>query len=193
MQLQINKSNTKAIKVSKYYSDLLHQTNDDEAKEFLKIKVEKAQWFKEAIEKREETLKKVMIAIIQLQKNYFLSGSESTLIPMKLADVASIINMDISTVSRVSNSKYIETHFGTFKVKELFSEAFRKDNGELISTKEIKNSLKEIIDSEDKTRPFTDEQLSELLGKEDYHIARRTVAKYREQLSIETAKLRRVL
>jgi len=193
VQLQINKSNTKAIKVSKYYSDLLRQTKDAKTKEFLKIKVEKAQWFKEAIEKREDTLKKVMIAIIQLQKNYFISGSENELIPMKLADVASIVNMDISTVSRVSNSKYIETHFGTFKVKELFSEAFRKDNGELISTKEIKNRLKEIIDSEDKTKPFTDEQLSELLGKEEYHIARRTVAKYREQLGVETAKLRRVL
>ena len=193
VKLQINKSNTKTIKVSKYYSDLLRQTNDDETKDFLKIKIEKAHWFKEAIDKRKETLKKVMIAIIQLQKNYFISGDESELIPMKLADVSSIINMDISTVSRVSNSKYIETHFGTFKVKELFSEAYRKDNGELISTNEIKNSLKEVIDSEDKKRPFTDEQLSGLLGREEYHIARRTVAKYREQLGIETAKLRRVL
>jgi RNA polymerase sigma-54 factor len=132
-----------------------------------------------------------MIAIIQLQKNYFISGSENELIPMKLADVASIVNMDISTVSRVSNSKYIETHFGTFKVKELFSESYRKDNGELISTKEIKNRLKKIIDSEDKKKPFTDEQLSELLGKEEYHIARRTVAKYREQLDIPVARLRK--
>ena len=128
----------------------------------------------------------------------FWDNSELRMLPgfgkktlLKLADVASIVNMDISTVSRVSNSKYIETHFGTFKVKELFSEAFRKDNGELISTKEIKNRLKEIIGSEDKTKPFTDEQLSELLGKEEYHIARRTVAKYREIMKIPSSAQRR--
>jgi len=101
--------------------------------------------------------------------------------------------MDISTISRVSNSKYVATHFGTFKLKEIFSEAYRKDNGELISTKEIKSKLQEIIASEDKINPFTDEQLAELLGKEEYHIARRTVAKYRENLGLQTAKLRREL
>jgi RNA polymerase sigma-54 factor len=101
--------------------------------------------------------------------------------------------MDISTVSRVSNSKYLETHFGTFKVKELFSDAYRKDNGELISTNEIKSHLKEIILTENKANPFTDEQLAKILGKEEYHIARRTVSKYREQLGLETAKLRREL
>ena len=112
---------------------------------------------------------------------------------MKLADIADIVNMDISTISRVSNSKFIEAHFGTFKVKELFSDAFRKDNGELISTNEIKSQLKEIILTENKLQPFTDERLSELLGKDEYHIARRTVTKYREQLGIETARLRREL
>ena len=112
---------------------------------------------------------------------------------MKLADIAQVINMDISTISRVSNSKYVATHFGTFKLKEIFSEAYRKDNGELISTKEIKSKLQEIIASEDKINPFTDEQLAELLGKEEYHIARRTVAKYRENLGLQTAKLRREL
>jgi len=193
IQLQLNKSNTKTIKVSKYYSDLLVTTNDKETQKFLKQKIEKAHWFKEAIEKRENTLKQVMIAIIQLQNEYFISGIESDLKPMRLADVANIINMDISTVSRVSNSKYIETHFGTFKVKELFSDAYRKDNGEIISTNEIKSHLKKIILSEDKFKPFTDEQLTRVLGKEEYHIARRTVAKYREQLGLETAKLRREL
>jgi len=122
-----------------------------------------------------------------------ISGLESDLKPMKLSDVAEIVNMDISTISRVSNSKFIETHFGTFKVKELFSDAYRKDDGSLISTNEIKTQLKEIILHENKLRPFTDEQLAELLGKEQYHIARRTVAKYREFLGIETAKLRREL
>ena len=193
LQLELNKSNAKTLKVSKFYSDLLLKTTDIKTKEFLKQKVEKAQWFKDSIEKRENTLKQVMLAIIQLQKDYLISGDECDLKPMKLADVADIVNMDISTISRVSNSKFIETHFGIFKVKELFSDAFRKDNGELISTNEIKSHLREIILTEDKLRPFTDEHLSEILGEKKYHIARRTVTKYRELLGIKTSKLRRKL
>ena len=193
LELQLNKSNTKPIKISKYYSNLLKETSDKTTKEFLQKKVEKALWFKEALIKREATLKKVMLAIISLQENYLLSGVESDLKPMKLADIANIVNMDISTISRVSNSKYVETHFRTFKLKELFSEAYKKDDGQVISTNEIKNHLKEIILTEDKTTPYNDEQLAELLGKDNYHIARRTVAKYREQLGIEIAKLRREL
>jgi RNA polymerase sigma-54 factor len=193
LELQVNKSNTKPIKISTYYSNLLKDTADKTIKEFLQKKVEKALWFKEALIKREATLKKVMLAIISLQENYLLSGVESDLKPMKLADIANIVNMDISTISRVSNSKYVETHFRTFKLKELFSEAYKKDNGQEISTNEIKNHLKEIILTEDKTTPYNDEQLAELLGKDNYHIARRTVAKYREQLGFEIAKLRRAL
>ena len=193
LELQLNKSNTKPIKISKYYSNLLKETTDETTKEFLQKKVEKAIWFKEALIKRETTLKKVMLAIISLQENYLLSGLESDLKPMKLADIANIVNMDISTISRVSNSKYVETHFRTFKLKELFSEAYKKDDGQVISTNEIKNHLKEIILNEDKTTPYNDEQLAELLGEDNYNIARRTVAKYREQLGIEIAKLRREL
>ena len=193
LELQLNKSNTKPIKISKYYSNLLNETTDKTTKEFLQKKVEKALWFKEALIKREATLKKVMLAIISLQENYLLSGVESDLKPMKLADIANIVNMDISTISRVSNSKYVETHFRTFKLKELFSEAYKKDDGQVISTNEIKNHLKKIILTEDKTTPYNDEQLADLLGKDNYHIARRTVAKYREKLGIETAKLRRKL
>ena len=193
LQLKLNKGNVKALKISKYYSDLLLKTNDNDTKEFLAQKIDKARWFKESMEKRESTLRKVMKAIMELQKDYLISGFETDLKPMKLADIADVVKMDISTISRVSNSKFIETHFGTFKVKELFSDAFRKDNGEVISTTVIKTQLKEIVLSEDKLRPFTDEKLSELLGKDEYHIARRTVAKYREQLGIETAKLRRTL
>lgn len=192
-ELQLNKSNTKPIKISKYYSKLLKETSDKTTKEFLQAKIEKALWFKEALIKRETTLKKVMLAIISFQKNYLLSGQESDLKPMKLADIANIVNMDISTISRVSNSKYVEAHFKTFKLKELFSEAYKKDDGQVISTNEIKNHLKEIILKEDKTTPYNDEQLAELLGKDNYHIARRTVAKYREQIGIEIAKLRREL
>ena len=193
LQLKLNKGNVKGLKISKYYSDLLLKTNDNDTKEFLAQKIDKARWFKESMEKRESTLRKVMKAIMELQKDYLISGFETDLKPMKLADIADVVKMDISTISRVSNSKFIETHFGTFKVKELFSDAFRKDNGEVISTTVIKTQLKEIVLREDKLRPFTDEKLSELLGKDEYHIARRTVAKYREQLGIETAKLRRTL
>ena len=191
LQLQINRGNTKKLKVSKYYSDLLSETIDEKTKDFLAQKIERAKWFKESMQKRDETLKLVMETIMLIQKDFLISGAENDLKPMKLADVAEIVKMDISTISRVSNSKYVETRFGTFKVKDLFSDAFRKDNGEVVSTIEIKRQLKEIVDLEDKSSPFTDEKLSELLGKNEYHIARRTVAKYREKLGIETAKLRR--
>ncbi len=193
LETKLNKSNVKPIKVSKYYQNMLKETDDNATKKFLQEKVEKATWFQGAIEKRNETLKNVFSVILTIQEAYFLSGNEKDLKPMKLADIAQVVNMDISTISRVSNSKYVATQFGTFKLKELFSEAYRKDNGELISTKEIKSKLKEIISTEDKINPFTDEQLAELLGREEYHIARRTVAKYRENLGLQTAKLRREL
>ena len=134
-----------------------------------------------------------MSAILDFQQDYFASGNEKDLKPMKLMDIAELVQMDISTISRVSNSKYVETAFGTFLLKELFSEAYRKDNGTTISTNEIKSKLKEIIEDEDKQAPLNDEQLALLLGEEEYHIARRTVAKYREQLKIPVARLRRKL
>jgi RNA polymerase sigma-54 factor len=134
-----------------------------------------------------------MNAIVSFQEKYFLSGEDEDLKPMILADIANIVKMNISTISRVTNSKYVQTFFGTFLLKDLFSEAYRKDNGELISTKVIKSRLKEIIDMEDKKTPYTDEKLAELLGEDEYHIARRTVSKYREGLSIETSKYRREL
>ena len=191
IELQINKANTKPVKTSNYYSALLNETKDSKTKEFLSKKIEQANWFKEAIIKREHTLKIVMQAIIKLQKDYFLSGAESDLKPMKLSDIAEMVNMDISTISRVSNSKYIETQFGTFKVKELFSEAYIKESGEIISTNVIKNKLKELIAIENKLSPLTDEQLTRELSKHEFNIARRTVSKYREILNIKTAKLRR--
>lgn len=193
LSTKLNKGNVKDIKVSKYYQELLSETEDKVTKKFLQEKIDKATWFKDALENRNKTLLAVFTAILTIQENYFISGNEKDLKPMKLADIAQIVNMDISTISRVSNSKYVETHFGTFKLKELFSEAYRKDNGEVISTNEIKTRLKEIIDNEDKKKPFNDEQLSNLLGREEYHIARRTVAKYRENLNIPIAKLRRKL
>ena len=193
LETKLNKGNVKPIKVSKYYQVMLKETENIATKKFLQEKIEKATWFKGAIAKRNDTLKNVFSAILSIQEAYFISGNEKDLAPMKLADIAQVVNMDISTISRVSNSKYVATHFGTFKLKELFSEAYRKDNGELISTKEIKSKLKEIIEAEDKINPLSDEKLAELLGENDYHIARRTVAKYRENLGIQTAKLRREL
>ena len=172
---------------------MIQETADKKAKEFLKQKIESANWFKDAILQREQTLLKVMNAIIKHQEKYFLSGDDKDLKPMILADIAQIVNMDISTISRVSNSKYVQTFFGSFLLKELFSEAYRKDNGELISTKVVKSKLKDIVDSEDKTSPYTDEKITILLGEEEYHIARRTVSKYREELGIETSKYRREL
>ena len=189
----LNNPNTKIVAVNKYYEKLLKETSDVETKDFLQKKIEKARWFVDALKKRNKTLKDVMEAIVKIQESYFTSGKEYDLKPMKLADIAEIIKMDISTISRVTNSKYVETNFGSFLLKDFFSEAYKKDNGEIISTKEIKKKLIDIIDGEDKTKPFTDEIICNLLGKEEYHIARRTVAKYREELKIPISKFRRKL
>ena len=189
----LNNPNKKNVAVNKYYEKLLKETSDAETKDFLQTKIEKAKWFVDALKKRNKTLKDVMEAIVKIQKNYFISGMEYDIKPMKLADIAEIIKMDISTISRVTNSKYVETNFGSFLLKDFFSEAYKKDNGEIISTKEIKKTLIDIIEGEDKTKPYTDEVICGLLGKEDYHIARRTVAKYREELKIPISKFRRKL
>ena len=193
ISVSLNNPNTKIVAVNKYYEKLLKETSDVETKKFLQKKIEKAKWFVDALKKRNKTLKDVMEAIVKIQESYFTSGKEYDLKPMKLADIAEIIKMDISTISRVTNSKYVETNFGSFLLKDFFSEAYKKDNGEIISTKEIKKKLIDIIDGEDKTKPFTDETICDLLGKEEYHIARRTVAKYREELKIPISKFRRKL
>jgi len=189
----LTKRSGKELKVSASYKKMIEGALDVAAKEFLKQKIESANWFKNAILQREETLLNVMNAIVNFQEKYFLSGEDEELKPMILADIANIVNMNISTISRVTNSKYAQTFFDTFLLKDLFSEAYRKDNGELISTKVIKSRLKEIIEMEDKKHPYTDVKLAELLGENEYHIARRTVAKYREGLGIETSKYRREL
>ena len=193
LNLKLNKSNNRQVFVNKSYEKMLTETKDKQAKDFIKQKIESAIWFADAIKQRENTLHNVMSAIINFQHDYFISGDEKDLNPMKLMDIAQIVSMDISTISRVSNSKYVETSFGTFLLKELFSEAYHKEDGTVISTKEIKEKLKEILESEDKKQPLNDEKLAELLGKQEYHIARRTVAKYREQLHIPVARLRRTL
>ena len=193
VEVRLNKTRKRNINISHYYKNLLSETKDEKTKDFLKQKLEKARWFIESLEAREKTLLNVMETIVDIQKDYFLSGEEMDLKPMKLADIAEKIHLDISTISRVTNSKYVEVNFGTFLLKDFFSEAYRKDNGDLISTKEIKSKLVEIIGSEDKENPLTDEKLCGLLGENEYHIARRTVSKYRDELNIPTAKKRRAL
>ena len=189
----LNKISNRKIKVSDQYNKMLSEAKDLETINFLKQKIESANWFTISIIKREETLLKVMNAIVEFQEKYFLTGDEKYLKPMILSDIALLTDMDISTISRVTNSKYVETFFGTLLLKDLFSEAYRKDNGELVSTKLIKNKLKELIDFESKHNPYTDDQLCALLGGEDYHISRRTVSKYRSDLGIEKSKFRRII
>ena len=161
--------------------------------QFLKQKLDSAKWFIEAIEQRHQTLLLTVNAIVNFQKEYFLTGEEINLKPMILKDIAEIINMDISTISRVANSKYIETPYGIKLLKSYFSEGMKNKEGEEISTIEIKKILKEIVDQEDKNKPLSDIELSNKLSDKGYKIARRTVSKYREQLDISVARLRKEL
>ncbi|KAA6302191.1 MAG: RNA polymerase sigma-54 factor [Candidatus Ordinivivax streblomastigis] len=195
------KHNISELRINKEYGDLLNQyTNNDketsqikEAHAFVKQKIDLAQWFIDAIKQRNTTLRNTMLAIIDLQRDFFLNGDESDIKPMILKDIAERSGYDISTISRVNNSKYVQTNWGIFSLKFFFSESMTNDEGEEISTKEIKSHLKSLIDDEDKTQPFTDDALTDVLKKKGYDIARRTVAKYREQLNIPVARLRKNL
>ena len=175
-----------------YTSNKANQTSDRRnAVQFVKQKLDAAQWFIDAIKQRQDTLMRTMEAIIQLQRDFFLTGDEATLHPMILKDVAEKAGYDVSTISRVSNSKYVQTNFGIYPLKYFFSESMQTDNGEEISTREVKKIMKEHIDAEDKRKPLTDEELANILKDKGYVIARRTVAKYREQLGIPVARLRK--
>jgi len=158
---------------------------------FIKQKLDAAKWFIEAVKQRQQTLFLTMSAIMHYQKKYFLSGDERNLKPMILKDIADEITMDVSTVSRVANSKYVDTPYGTKLIKEFFSESMTNDQGEEVSTREIKKILEITIGEEDKKKPLTDEKLAKILKEKGYPIARRTVAKYREQLDIPVARLRK--
>jgi len=160
---------------------------------FVKQKIDSAKWFIDAIKQRQETLMLVMNEILQYQKEFFVEGDESKLRPMILKDIADQTGLDISTISRVSNSKYIQTHFGIYSLKFFFSESMQKDSGEEVSTREIKSILRECIEVEDKHKPLTDDELAQILKEKSYNIARRTVAKYREQLDIPVARMRKEL
>ena len=164
-----------------------------EAVLFIKQKLDAAKWFIDAIKQRQQTLFVTMSTIMYYQENYFLTGDDQQLRPMILKDVADKIEMDISTVSRVANSKYVDTPYGTKLIKEFFSESMTNDKGEEVSTREIKSILETIIREEDKKKPLTDEKLALLLKEKGYPIARRTIAKYREQLDLPVARLRKEL
>jgi RNA polymerase sigma-54 factor len=167
--------------------------SEKEALTFVKQKLDGAKWFIDAIKQRQNTLLTTMDAIMNYQREYFLSGDETKLKPMILKDIAEIVGLDISTVSRVANSKYVQTGYGVFSLKYFFSESLSTDTGEEVSTREVKKILSEAIEGEKKRRPLTDEKLAELLKEKGYNIARRTVAKYREQLNIPVARLRKEL
>jgi RNA polymerase sigma-54 factor len=199
LDLKLNARNAPELHVSKSYSEMLAgykeaKTKTQEQKktlQFIKQKLDGAKWFIDAIKQRQETLFVTMSAIVDYQKEYFLSGNERKLKPMILKDIADLIGMDISTVSRVANSKYIDTPYGTKLIKFYFSEGMTNEQGEEVSTSEIKKILENIISKEDKKKPITDEKLSVALKEKGYPVARRTVAKYREQLNIPVARLRK--
>lgn len=187
------------LRVNKKYADILmdaagsSERQKKEAATFVKQKLDSAKWFVEALKQRHNTLYTTMQAIVDYQHDYFLDGDETNLKPMVLKDIAEKTGFDISTISRVVNSKYIETHFGIFPLKYFFSEGLENKDGEEVSTRELKKVLQECVDGEDKHRPLTDDQLVEEMGKRGYNVARRTIAKYRGQLGIAKARLRKEL
>ncbi|TNE75599.1 MAG: RNA polymerase sigma-54 factor [Bacteroidetes bacterium] len=201
LQLTLNGRNAPELKVSREYQNMLRKyaegakatREDKEALSFVKQKLDGAKWFIDAIKQRQNTLLLTMTAIMEYQREYFLTGDETNLKPMILKDIAEKVGLDISTISRVANSKYVQTGYGIFPLKYFFSESLSTDSGEEVSTREVKKILSEAIENEHKRKPLTDEKLAQLLKEKGYNIARRTVAKYREQLNIPVARLRKEL
>lgn len=201
LELSLNSRNAPDLKISRSYADMLQaydksNKKDKKLKEtvtFVKQKLDSAKWFIDAIRQRQHTLLTTMDTIVRYQRDFFLTGDESKLKPMILKDIANEIGMDISTVSRVANSKSVQTEFGVYPLKYFFSEGIATDSGEDVSSREVKNYLKGLVDHEDKRKPLSDDKLEKLLKEKGYNIARRTVAKYREQLQIPVARLRKEL
>ena len=187
------------IRINKKYADLLmdaansSERQKKEAATFVKQKMDSAKWFVEALKQRHNTLFSTMQAIVDYQHDYFMDGDESNLKPMVLKDIAAKTGFDISTISRVVNSKYIETHFGIFPLKYFFSEGLENQQGEEVSTRELKKVLQECVEKEDKHKPLTDDELVSIMNEKGYKVARRTIAKYRDQLGIPKARLRKEL
>ncbi|MBL0154704.1 MAG: RNA polymerase factor sigma-54 [Chitinophagaceae bacterium] len=201
LELTLNSRNAPELRISEGYRDMLKEYDrgakkDKRQKEavlFIKQKIDAAKWFIDAIKQRQHTLLSTMNSIMDHQYEFFLTGDETELRPMILKDIAEKTNLDISTVSRVANSKFVQTEFGTYRLKFFFSESLSTDSGEEVSTREVKKILSDLIGEEDKKHPLSDERLTELLQEKGYNIARRTVAKYREQLNIPVARLRKEL
>lgn len=201
LRLALNGRNAPELRVNDSYKQMMKgyaesKKKDKQQKEaltFVKQKIDSAKWFIDAIKQRQQTLMFTMSAIMEFQKEYFLTGDETNLKPMILKDIAEIVHLDISTISRVANSKYVASPYGTFLLKSFFSESLTTDSGEEVSTREVKKILTDAIDVEDKKKPLTDEALADILKEKGYQIARRTVAKYREQLNIPVARLRKQL
>ncbi|MCK4637822.1 MAG: RNA polymerase factor sigma-54 [Bacteroidales bacterium] len=200
LELSLNTKNAPELRLNRSYLNMLEAYSENkktkqkkDAFMFVKQKIDSAKWFIDAIKQRQNTLYITMKAIMDYQEEHFLTGDETMLKPMILKDIAEIVNLDISTVSRVANSKYVQTPFGTFLLKTFFSESMQKENGEEVSTREIKKILSDCINIENKNKPLTDELLTGILKEKGYNIARRTVAKYREQLNIPVARLRKEL
>ena len=201
LELSINGRNAPELKVSKDYKVMLKNyadgaktsRSDKEALVFVKKKLDSAKWFIDAIKQRQNTLLVTMTAIMEYQRPFFLSGDDTQMKPMILKDIAEIVDMDISTISRVANSKHVQTNYGVFSLKYFFSESLSTESGEEVSTLEVKRILSDAVDNENKRKPFPDEKLMHILKDKGYNIARRTVAKYREQLNIPVARLRKEL
>ena len=197
LYISLNNSNVPELRVSAVYTQMLNDFSEKsgdekmrQAFEFAKQKIDSAKWFIDSIKQRNATLLRTMSAIVKEQQSFFLTGEESQLKPMKLKDIADIVGYDISSISRVSNSKYVQTEFGIFPLKFFFSEAIKTDSGEQVSNRKIRDIIKQLIENEDKTRPITDDAITAELVKKGYVIARRTVAKYREQLNIPSTRQR---
>jgi RNA polymerase sigma-54 factor len=201
LELTLNSKNAPDLRISEGYKDMLREYDKGSKKDkrqkeavlFIKQKIDAAKWFIDAIKQRQHTLASVMETIMHYQHDFFLTGDETVLRPMILKDIAERTNLDISTVSRVANSKFVQTEFGTYRLKFFFSESLSTDSGEEVSTREVKKILSNLIEGESKKKPLSDEKLTELLQEKGYNIARRTVAKYREQLNIPVARLRKQL
>jgi len=201
LELTLNSRNAPDLRISEGYRDMLKEYDKGSKKDkrqkeavlFIKQKIDSAKWFIDMIRQRQHTLLSTMEAIMNYQKEFFLTGDQTNLKPMILKDIAEMTGLDISTVSRVANSKFVQTEFGTYRLKFFFSESLSTDTGEEVSTREVKKILSDLIETEDKKKPLSDERLTELLQEKGYNIARRTVAKYREQLNIPVARLRKEL
>ncbi len=199
LEVSLNSKNAPELRVSRSYNETMESyeaskektKTQKEAVQYIKQKLDGAKWFIDSVKQRQNTLLTTMRKIVELQHAFFISGDETDLRPMILKDIAEEIGMDISTISRVASSKYVETDFGIFLLKDFFTEGITTDSGEEVSNREVKNILHKAIDAENKKKPLTDEALKLLLQEKGYQIARRTVAKYREQLGLPVARLRK--